>query len=589
MTLTALDFDLSKIAKSPSTPTPIDSHLSPGMKIDRVLSILRGKLGEAFEGRVDPAIYVQSVDCGGGKTDAAQKAIANWKAGGFPGRKGIIVAVGTLTEIDAYSTGCKLDTTDYAVVTAHPTYNAFGLGRSQSNDARVLFTTHEQLRRRCTESGSFAATECFYFKGASRNTIIWDEGLVPALPASFDLNDLQALPAALRGHNKRVRDAFEALVPDKPDRVLGRVVVVPYDTARLAQDIALNDKAKLSERSWQTLDAMSKLGGAKAYLGTGKDGDWTLIGTGMPLPSDLPPTFVLDASARLTGNYDHLHRYGFNVVHMPPALVSYANLDIRWWNKGCGKTALANPKDRTSIINVCAALINERPDELWLVVHSKAFGSEVAGATGLPNDLTAELRKPQNVSSVTWGRHLGSNAYRDIANVIVLGSYNYNDAAYEAMHLAFSGSTDGRVTLAERRRREDAEFMHNIYQAVCRSRIRQHVDGGCQPATVYFIMVRGDHRERLVQRAFAGCTISEWQPVVPTKSNKIDLITAMMMKLFETRTVITKAALTEACGGKGKSYLDKVFRTPRFAAFIAANSITVMGTTLYRPKMSKAA
>jgi hypothetical protein len=563
-------------------PIPIEKSLSPGEKIDRALSILKGRLGEAFEGRVKPGLYIQPADCGVGKSATAQSSIADWKVRGFPGDGGIIVAVSTLAEIDAYISGCKLDPFDYAAFTANPFYNAYGLGRDRAAQARVLLTTHEQFRRRVTECGTFAATNHFYFRSDTRKAIIWDEGLVPALPASFDLNNLQALPAALRGRSKRDRDAFEALVPDRPNRLSGYAIAVPYDTARLAHDIALNDKTKLNEGSRQTLDAIGKLGGNVAYMRLGKGGDWTLIGRGAPLPTDLPPTFVLDASARLTGNYNNLHRYGFKVVHMEPALVSYANLTVHWWNRGCGKTALAKSDDRSRIIKVIAALINDRSDELWLVIHSKSFGREAAGAKALPDDLTARLAKPENVRSVTWGRHLGSNAYRDVANVIVLGSYNYNDAAHDALHIAFSGSTDGQVIHADRRRREDAEFMHNVYQGVCRSRIRQHVDGVCQPATAYFIMTHTEHRQRLVERAFTGCSISAWQPAEPKRISKFDIITTTMMALFDGRTILNKAEVIEACGTTDATYLDKVVRGERFKKFAIENGISKKAGKFFR-------
>lgn len=574
-----------------SRPVPIHSLLSPGEKIDRTLSILKGKLGEAFEGRVKSGIYVQSVDCGGGKSSAAQEAIAAWKVRGFLGRGGIIVAVGTLTEIDAYIAGCNLDVTDYAVITSDPRYNGFGLGRHQAAQAKVLFTTHEQLRRRLLEKGSFAAADTLYFMFAPRRAIIWDEGLVPALPASFDLDDLEALPSALkhRGYSKAKRDAFKALVPGESAQTIGSVITVPLVTSQLAGKITLQRKLGANHPAKQTLDAISKLGGAKGYLAPGKEGDWTVIGRGLPLPNDLPPTFVLDASARLTGNYDHLHRYGFNVVYMDPALVSYANLDIRWWDKGCGMTTLASTADRAKIINVVATLVNEQPDQQWMIVHRKAFGKEAADGSMLPDDLKAKLSKPDNVRSLTWGRHLGSNAFRDIGNVIVLGSYNYNDAAYEAQHLAMSGNTDGAVTKEQRREREDAEFMHNLYQAVCRSRVRQHVDGVCRSVTAYLIMKHSDHRQGLVERAFTGCSISMWQPVEPKRTNKFDLITTTMTGMFANRTIITKAALIEACGGSGKSYLDKIFRGENFKKFAAAQGIAVKGVNIYKMGLSKAA
>ncbi len=566
---------------SSSTPISIEKSLTPGEKIDRALSILKGKIGEAFEGRVKPGLYVQSADCGTGKSKAAQDSIAAWKDRGFPGDGGIIVAVSTLAEIDAYVAGCKLDTTDYAAITADPAYNAYGLGRNRTTEARVLFTTHEQLRRRLLEKGSFATAEPFFFMYGPRGAIIWDEGMAAALPASFDLPALAALPDALPGRNNKDGRAFEALVPDRPKRVPGHVIFVPPATAKLAQDLAMG-KNKIGERPRQTLDALSKLGNSCAYLIGDADKGWSFIGRGKPLPTDLPATIVLDASARLTHSYDHLHRYGFNVVLMEPVVVSYASLNIRWWSRGCGKTTLAKPEDRRRIIGVITDLVNDRPHEQWLVVHSKAFGREVGGITGLPADLTDKFANPENVHSVTWGRHLGSNAFRDIGNVIMLGSYNYSDAAYEALHLAVSGQPGGVVTKEQRRGREDAEFMHNVYQAVCRSRIRQHVDGVCQPATAYLIMAHTEERQRLVERAFTGCSISAWQPVKSKRISKFDLITTTMMSLFDGRTILSKTEVIEACGGTDATYLDKVVRGERFRKFATEHGISKKAGKFFR-------
>jgi hypothetical protein len=563
---------------------PISFSLSCGEKIERSRSILQRKLRQAMEGSVESAIHIYSGDCGTRKSTTAQDAIADWKGSGFPGRAGIIVAVNTLAEIDTYIGGSKLDLDDYAVVCADAAYNRYGLGRSRADEAKVLFTTHEQYRNRVIESGGATKAEAFFYAGKPRVAVIWDEGLLVAPFASFELNELRAIPSAFRARPREEQTEFEALLPDQSDLVSGGSIGIPIETGKLAKEFAIQRKGKLIEPVRQTLDGLGKLGGATAYLRGGEDEGWRLIGRGVPLPNDGMPMFVLDASARLTGNYDHLDRYGFRVVHMEPALVSYANLRLLWWNKGAGKSALSSSgKDRGSIIATIAALINSKPREEWLIVHRKSFGRELAaGDIELPDDLTSKLDNPALVSSVTWGRHLGTNAFRHVPNVIVLGSYNYNDGAYEAMHLAVSGAENGDVSEAERRAREDAEFAHNVYQAICRSRVRCEVNGVCAPAVAYLIMARTERRQRMIEKAFPDCVVEEWQPGEPKPASKFQHITSTLLRLLEDRAKLTKKELIAECGSSDRSYIDKIKRSDGFKKFLVENGITFGDSTFSR-------
>jgi hypothetical protein len=300
--------------------------------------------------------------------------------------------------------------------------------------------------------------------------------------------------------------------------------------------------------------------------------------------------FVLDASARLTGNYNELRNYEFKVVQMEPAQVSYANLDIEWWDKGCGQTVLSTAKERATIIAAVAELVNSKSSESWLIVHRKSFGRpEVDGSTSIPEDLQKLILEPSRVRSVTWGRHLGSNAFRDIPNVIIMGSYGYGGGAYDALHLAIAGQAEGLVTNEQRRAREDAEFCHNLYQAVCRSRVRQQQDGVCSRASAYLIMTRNEHRESLVARCFPDSTVRMWQPVQPVKKSKSQHVIDVLETKFANRTIIRKQDIIEACGGNDRSYLDKVFRGSAFKAYAKAKGLVRKGGYIFRNSPSSIA
>ncbi|RZK30706.1 MAG: hypothetical protein EOO61_18905, partial [Hymenobacter sp.] len=182
--------------KEPSS-TPISISLSPGEKINRSYSILEAKMNEALSGRLKPAVYVISGDCGTSKSITTQKVIQDYKVNGLRGG-GIIVLLATLPEVDAYVSGSGLDKDDYAVYTSNRDYAARGAGVHAANQVPVLFATHSKARRELAKAGKYADASCFYYRDMPRALRVWDEALTAAEFASFAVDDLMALPSALK-------------------------------------------------------------------------------------------------------------------------------------------------------------------------------------------------------------------------------------------------------------------------------------------------------------------------------------------------------------------------------------------------------
>jgi hypothetical protein len=572
-----LDIDIkpTEITNSPA-PISISSKLSPDDKIKRAFSPLKGKMEQALDGGLDPAIYVMSADAGTGKSTAVQTLLAEWKSKGFPGH-GAIIFLNTLVEIDAYIAGAKLDKADYAVFTSDPVYARYGAGREAAGIVPVLFTTHSMARRRLTGCASFKDAECFQYNGQPRALRVWDEGFVPAEHASFDLNDLHMLPGSLKGRSREVIRLFEGLYQNLATVVAGDLIPIPVEVRGVA-DAVMTTGRRITEQARRTLQALSKLAGSNAQINGSADGGWYCIGIGLPIPADIEPLFVMDASARLTSRYDDWSAYGMKVVSLEPAALHYGNLAIHWWDRGCGKTAMNKPDDRRAIIDAVAELINSKPTEGFLIVMSKEFS--VIGPDGgpaIPGDLCSAITDTKRVNVTTWGRHLSSNDHRDLENVVILGSYNYGDGAYDALALAAKGAIFGTANVGDRRREEANELKHNVYQAVCRVRCRNNIDGDCESANVYLIMTDSERRRRLVTSAFPGCSIVSWAPT-GLKLKKADRVLSVLLQLLQEKSFVTKDELTAACGSDDRSFLTKVNNQVRFKAVLRANFISRTGS-----------
>lgn len=401
---------------------------------------------------------------------------------------------------------------------------------------------------------------------------VWDEAYLPAEYASFDLNDLHMLPSALKGRSRDEIKLFEALQQSLATVTAGDLIPIPAEI-RGATDIVLSSGKKVTEQAERTLDALAKLAGSNAQINGSAEGGWYCIGISPPIPADIAPLFVLDASARLTRRYDDWSAYGMKIVALEPAALHYGNLAVHWWDRGCGKTAMHKPDDQRTIMGAVADLINSKPTESFLLVMSKEFCSmNRDGGHAIPDDLSSAVTNAERVKVTTWGRHLSSNDYRDAANVVLFGSYNYGDGAYDALALAATGTMISVAKVEDRRREEASEFKHNVYQAICRVRCRNRIDGGCESASAYLIMTDSDRRRELLREAFPGCSISSWEPTTG-RSRTRDHVLSVLLELLSTKSMVSTADLIAACGSKNRSYLTKINKQEKFKEALRSNGI----------------
>lgn len=555
--------------------SPISLNLSPGDKNERAFSLQRAKMREALDGGLDPAIYVMSAACGTGKSTAIQRVLAEWKLSDFPNGSAIIF-VATYDEVDAYVHGAGLDHADYAICTSDPKYAAYGRGMHHMTDAPILFVTHVRAEKDMRATGSFDAISAFLYKGNPRALRVWDEGFSAAVGATFDRAHLYALSSAFRGLDAADHAMFNDLWAACINPRDGLSIAIPLEFADVAHRV-LQKGLKGPPGPTKALEALAKLAGSTAFIRDAGNGHWSFIGAGRSLPVDIAPLFVLDASARLTDRYDQLPAHGLKVVRLEPATVDYQRLTVRICNLAAGKTALGNATTRTKVFRIIADLANSKPDESFLIIMAKEFcGKDVEGAPTLPGDLEAMLANPNNVRITNWGRHKGSNEFRDVGNVIIVSSHAYTKESYEAMALADSGTKDGIVSREQVQRVRDSEFMQNLYQGVCRGNIRNGEDGICGEMNAYLIMEDSADRQRHMKQAFPGCTVEDWQPVIPKKETNLTLVKRVLLELLDSRRIVSKAELLQACGGGIKSRLTKVYADVRFKDWLTVHGIHMM-------------
>ena len=131
----------------------------PSAEMWTALTELASVLEDMAEGRCPPKMFLSSLDPGVGKTQTVIQFVRALLASEAHQDVGVLLCMSRLDEIGTVADEMALSPTDYAVLTSDRELNKRGLGSTQANEARVLFTTQHasgwcgsRLPRRATRT-----------------------------------------------------------------------------------------------------------------------------------------------------------------------------------------------------------------------------------------------------------------------------------------------------------------------------------------------------------------------------------------------------------------------------------------------------
>jgi hypothetical protein len=322
------------------------------------------------EGRCPPVIHVSSLDPGVGKTTTVICFLRALLRSDAHGEVAALVCVRRKDQIEAIVGEADLDPADFAVLTADAELNR--LGGVSPSDARVLFTTHAMIEKRCEKSGSFQGATEFHYRGKSRAARIWDEAILPGRPLTISRDTLATL-LPLRARFPALVAGIDDLITKLKDMKSGKVICLP-DLAEF-HGVDLNQVLEVvAERPEQKLAAEMLWLLFGKHVTVRRDGAFgnTLLDYKDTLPDDIKPLLALDASARVRTVYDCWKEGRGGIVMLPEAPKRYDDLSIHVWDRGGGKSGFRNNGDL--LVEGIASTVQTRPDEPWLVVHHKQEG-----------------------------------------------------------------------------------------------------------------------------------------------------------------------------------------------------------------------
>jgi hypothetical protein len=457
-------------------------------------------------GTAPPSFFLSSLDPGVGKTTSLTEFVKHLLRSEQHGDVSVLLCFPRLDEIARLVEEIGLREADYAVFTGKE--DMVNKKTSTPYDqARILFTTHAMVKTRC-HGRSFKDTEVFHYQGKVRAVRVWDEAMLPSEVVYLNTDKLASLRDPLRLSHPALAELIDKLEGDL--KAAGDHSVFTWPDVEDASGTSLwSAKRRLQGGLVKHLERLYDLSGRCVRLN--KSGKGLAVTTALDsrdvIPDDLAPAVILDASGRLRTSYKLWEQHKGNLVRLPSATKSYQNLIVHIMNKGSGKTAWSDNGEE--LAQEVAHLIDTKPDEEWLVIHHKTSDPE-----RIPNLIRGLMATgTDRISFLNWGRHQGTNAYRDIKNVILAGMNNYSEIDYEMMARCYSGiRNDQKVPKALVDQMRSGELRHHILQALCRSSVRQGNGSDCDPCNAYIIAPSRFGALDFLPEVFPGCRVRTWKP-----------------------------------------------------------------------------
>ena len=516
-----------------------------------------------------PIARLSSLDPGIGKTTSYVHFIRNIVKMEEYEDVGILICLPRLEEVSRLFAELELDRELVCIKTSDEAVNA--LSDTPRQDARVLITTHEQVRRLSKRHYNFADIDKFHYRGQPRQVRIWDEAYAPRSVILVTSDDISALVSALRSScppvAAKLEDLRERLMATRPGPFEVGEVFGDFSPSVMADVWAVVGERSANETTLRRLMDLEHSTARKADDNTAVA---TLFNWTQVIPEDFAPVLVFDASGRVRSAYTALERNG-DLCRLSVAPKDYSTVNVHLHNVASSRTAWR--EQRPELVSHVAGIMTSNPSARYLVIAHKDVGAK---------QLKPELERAApgvKFDVLRWGQHQGTNAYADFDHIIVASTFFIPEGAYEALAYAYLGLDVSQplpeVFLSELRQGELADM---LLQAVCRGALRGCKDGKAVPCEVHILASARCRMQDLIPRLFPGCKIKSHAVGKPKASPAVKrAIDHCINRIAHSATFISISELMEACGINSRSNFNKQVRNkPAFQAFVKDAGLQTM-------------
>ncbi|PST23399.1 hypothetical protein C7U61_02425 [Rhizobium sp. JAB6] len=521
-------------------------------------------------GVAGPSFFLSSLPCGVGKTTTVIESTKQLMKRPDLSGAGVIYFLARVEEIKNLVREMNLSPEMYAVLVSKGkaeilTNAGVSLGNQNIDEARILFTTQQQLEVRTKGGDKFEEIDRFFYRGKPRKVRVWDETITPSMALTLARSKLGVISTRLSDnkHHGLAEEILQWQTTLKGAKT-GDVVSVP-EVSSVVLDLQ-EFREMFGEEDRTNAEALWRLSGRQARVRTENNpGEaWSVITLDYHdnLPKDLAPMLILDASGSLRQTYRFWAEYrqslGERLVFLVSPEKTYRNLIIHRWDVAAGKTASRDHKQARDIAEAVAREVRTLPaGEKVLFVHFKR--QRIKGGWGpdmeqlIRDEFVFDTKTVDRLNFLTWGNHAATNDYADVKNVFLIGVLQYNEAAYEADGRGAKkmGVTDDFLDTDLNSIRM-GEIGHNILQAANRGSMRKSVGDDCPEGCRLYIIGSenkgtGFPRHDL-RKVFPGAEIVDWNPIPKKLSRKAQAIIEQVKYALQHFEWIDAKAISDDLG-----------------------------------------
>lgn len=536
-------------------------------------------------GCLPPNFFLSALPCGMGKTTVVTECTRQLL--GWPKYKdaAVIYFLFRLEEINALVEKMGLSDDEFSVlVSDKKSGDVTRKGSADRENARVLFTTQQQLDARLKKDGTFNGIADFYYKGRPRSVRVWDEAIIPSTVLTLEKDDIFSMLRDLRrGGYTSLADTLEEWSIALKGKETGEIVEVPDASGIFASPESLRELFSDAVNR-DKAEALWHLSGRSVRVRRDNLSGAATLDYVDNLPEDLAPMLILDASGGLRKTYAFWEKYrkglGEALYLLQSPKKTYSGLTIHHWNKGAGKSANKNWTKAREIAEGVAKTVNtEIPKcEEVLVIHHK---QAVKNGPDMVELIRKQIYPNAKVHFLNWGKHTATNEFAHVKHVILAGILQYNEAQYEAVGRASKkAKTEEEFADDDFQRVRFGEIAHNIFQAACRGQVRKSDNGDCPHGCHLWIIFsdnkKGGFSRRGLGWVFPRAPIVDWEPLGKQLTGKAKETFEFVQSVFVGPTAELKASDVMEHAGMQKANFYKLIDREDLKAALEAEGIELV-------------
>lgn len=517
-------------------------------------------IDEMAEGKLKPVFYTSALDPGVGKTQTIAHAVKNLRKD-----VGVLICLSRIDEVNNLVKDMKLDRTEFAVLIGERNEDRIDdFGNENIDSARVLFTTQQKVEAYLKHATKFSDLSDLYFNGKPRRVKIWDESMLPGKEITLNIHKIAGCQDAISNLSAPLANELSDMQSTIKTMKDGDLYTVPNfePHTKAFKSLRIDREHKIDR---EAIDALWTLRGKNVRVCHDYKGN-TILDYVESLPDDFAPVLICDASSRLRATYALWRDKRGNLTQLRHANKKYRDLTIHYWNKGGGKRAFGEEKQRADLIEGVASAINSKPSEEWLVIVHKSEGDKLPDIQGLIEPLVSN--KDQRVHFRTWGKHYATNQFVKVRNVVLAGTLFFPESTYEARGRAAGAlAAEDELTPSDLREVKLGEHSHDILQALCRGSVRVCVGDSCSPMDAFVIAAANTGIPAHLPKIFPGCKVVPWEPVEKPLQGKLREAVLYLYRRFKSEPgcAVSFQELRDYLGIPDQSNFNRLIRNdPRF-------------------------